>query len=110
GLQDLDDAVAGDRGAAAQLPLLSPLCPGRGGYLDELGMARSQRRQVEAIGLGDAPLVVAPAVALAVGAVLHADQAGLDQPAVERLDLSPRQAERLLLRGGRRPDDRPPTR
>ena len=53
--------------------------------------------------------MLALAVALAVGAVLHGDEAGLDQRAVGRLDLRCRKAERLLLHGGRGPDDRPPS-
>ena len=60
-------------------------------------MACCNRRQIEAVGLDDPPLGVARAVALAVRAVLHGDQAGLDQAAVETLRLGFGQAERLLL-------------
>jgi hypothetical protein len=38
---------------------------------DEFHVASSQRRQIEAVGLNDASLGVAPAIALAVRAVLH---------------------------------------
>ena len=49
------------------------------------------------------------AIALAVRAVLHGDETGLDQLAVERFDARVRQAKRVPLQGGRRPDDRPPS-
>ena len=68
---------------------------------------RGERREIEAVGFDDKPLLVAPSVALAVRAVLHGDQAELDQAAVDGLDLRRREAERLLLHGGRWPDDRP---
>ena len=50
---------------------------------------------------------VATAVALAVRAVLHGDQAELDQVVVDLLGLRGPEAERLLLHLGRGPDDRP---
>ena len=63
--------------------------------------------KIEAVGFDDAALRVALAVALAVRAVLHRDEAELDQAAVDLLDLRRRQAERLLLHRGRGPYDRP---
>ena len=66
-------------------------------YRLKLRHAREQRRQIEAVGLDDPALSVASAVALAVRAVLHGDQAELDQLAVERLDLGLRKAKRLPL-------------
>ena len=52
---------------------------------------------------------VAMPVALAVRAVPHGDQSGLDELPVDRLHLRRRQSERLLLQRGRGPDDRPPS-
>ena len=72
----------------------------------EFGVARGDRRQIEAVGLDNAALGVALAVALAVRAVLHRDEAELDQAAVDLLDLRRRQAERLLLHPGRGPHNR----
>ena len=64
-------------------------------------------REIEAVGFDDAALRIALAIALAVRAVLHADEAELDQAAIDCLDLRRRQAERLLLHARRGPDDRP---
>ena len=72
-------------------------------------MARRDRRQIKTVGLDNPSFGVALAVALAVRAVLHRHQAGLDQAAVEPLRLTFRQTECLLLQQGRRPDDRPPS-
>ena len=55
------------------------------------------------------PSGIAAPVALAVRAVPHGDQPGLDQRPVDRLHPRRRQAERLLLQRSRGPDDRPPS-
>jgi hypothetical protein len=54
----------------------------------EFGMVRDNQRQIEAVGLDDAPdLLVPAAVALAVGAVFYRDEAELDRVTVGFLDL-----------------------
>jgi hypothetical protein len=62
---------AGDCGPPAQTPHRFALRPPLLRQSDELHVASSQRRQIEAVGLHDASLGVAPAIALAVRAVLH---------------------------------------
>jgi hypothetical protein len=71
----------------------------------ELRPACGQRCQVEAVGLDNAAVRVAPAVAFAVRAIPGGDQPKFDQMAVKRLDLGRAKAERLLLQCGGRPDD-----
>lgn len=54
----------------------------------EFGMGRSDRWQIEAAGLDDAPGLLDPAaVALAVGAVFHRDEAELDWGTIGFIDL-----------------------
>ena len=73
-------------------------------------MACRDRRQIEAVGLEDpAGLLVPAAIALAVGAVLHCDQAELDQLVIDLLGLRGPETERFLLHLGRGPHDRPGT-
>jgi hypothetical protein len=99
-LEDLDDGLPRNRRPPAQ--------PAHGGALrppflrqtPEFGMARGDRRKIEAIGFDDAALRVALSVALAVRAIFHRHQAELDQAAVDFLDLRWREAERLLLHRG----------
>ena len=71
-------------------------------------MACRERREIEAVGLEDpAGLLMPPAVTLAVGAVLHCDQAELDQMVIDFLGLRGPETERFLLHLGRGPHDRP---
>ena len=70
GLEDLGDAVAGDRRPPAQPAHLRPLRPRFLGQAHELRVPRGDRRQVEAVGFRDPPGAVTHPVALAVRAVL----------------------------------------
>ena len=86
GFEDLGDALPRDRRPPAEPAHLLPLRFRIRRQPREFGVARGDRRQVEAVRFDDLALGVAFAVAFAVRAVLHGDQASLDQGAVHCLD------------------------
>jgi hypothetical protein len=108
-LQDLDDPFAGDRRPPTQPPQGGAFRLRLFSQADEFRVAHRDRRQVKAIGLDDAALGVAPPVTLAIRAVLHRDETGLDQGTVQPLCLRLGETECLLLHRRRRPHDRVPS-
>jgi hypothetical protein len=79
---------------AAQPPHGGALRPPLLRQTQEFGVAHRDRRKIEAVGLDDMPTFLVPAaIAFAVRAVPHGDQAQLDQAVVRFLDLRRRTAE-----------------
>ena len=105
--EELTDPITGDRGAALEcLDLGSLFTPGFGSGL-ELRVAACERCKIEAVSLNNASSRVSPAVAFTVRAILHDDEAKLNQMTVQVLHLTYAQAHVLLLHRCGRPHDWP---
>ena len=81
----LRDRAAGKGGAAAQFAHAVAFDLGGGGDFDKLVIAQRQRREIEAVGLDNAALVIAAAVAAALRIVADDEDPRLEQRPVERL-------------------------